>query len=359
MLLAIACTPKGVRNVAQALPEPEAGPAAVVLEAPPSDWGTNAWPWGPGGSLTVGWEERMSGPVRVPPATDGTSLFVAAGPNAARLDAGERTWSIDRNLGGAAAMLGEELWVPSGSRLLRLHPSTGAELDNLDAIGGVVGSPVRVQGEVAWITSAGRSGGQGWWLHDAASGAGGPTSDGNVLWFVTKEGQFLVQSPEGLVRMETLPGPGLHRPSYDGERVAITTSAYEGSQGHLGAYDPGGAPLWIAELATEASGPAAVTEDLWLVAETGGTVVAFDPKLGEPLWEVDCRAPLGGGIAIAGAKAYVGTTEGSLCILDLDDGTWWDQVDVGGPVISTPLVLHSGVVVALGDGRLVHLASIR
>ena len=99
----------------------------------------------------------------------------------------------------------------------------------------------------------------------------------------------------------------------------------------------------------------ATADDLWLVGETGGTVRAFAPDTGEPLWEVHCKAPLGAGVAIGGAKAYVGTTTGDLCILDLDDGTWWDSVPLGAPVVSTPLVTPTAVVVALGDARLVQL----
>lgn len=355
LLLTIACTPKGVRNVAQALPEESAPPPEVQLEAPPADWGANAWPWGPGGTLSVAWEQRLGGPLRLPPARRGDSLFVASGPQAMRIDDGVAGWTVERELGGAAALLGEELWIPSGDRLLKLDADTGQQLGSVDAIRGVVGSPVRVEGQVAWITLDGGSGGQQWWRNDASSGAGGPSSDGNVLWFVTKEGQLLVQSVDGLVRMETLPGPGLHRPAYDGERLAITTAAYEGDQGFIGAYDPGGAPLWVVELNSQASGPAAVTDDLWLVAEMGGAVRAFQPDTGEALWEVHCKAPLGAGVAIGGAKAYVGTTTGELCILDLDDGTWWDSVSLGAPVVSTPLVTPTAVVVPLGDARLVQL----
>ena len=355
LLLIIACTPRGVRNVAQALPEAQAPPPTVQLEAPPADWGANAWPWGPGGTLSIAWEQRLAGPVRLPPARQGDNLFVASGPQVMRIDDGTIDWSADRDLGGSVAMLGEELWVPSGHRLVHLDTDTGQVLAKVDAGGAVIGSPVRVKGDVAWVTLEGRSAGPTWGFQDATSATAGPSSDGNVLWFVTKEGQLLVQSPDGLVRMETLPGPGLHRPAYDGQRLALTTAAYEGDEGFIGAYDPGGAPLWVAELNRQASGPAAVTDDLWLVGETGGTVRAFSPDSGEALWEAHCKAPLGAGVAIGGAKAYVGTTTGELCILDLDDGTWWDSVPLGAPVVSTPLVTPTAVVVALGDARLVQL----
>lgn len=95
---------------------------------------------------------------------------------------------------------------------------------------------------------------------------------------------------------------------------------------------------------------AAVAGDLLLLPELTGIVHALDPATGKELWKHDAESVIWGSAMIADGRAYVGNESGELLILAADKAAAKvvAKVDMGSPVLSTPVAANGALYVATG-----------
>lgn len=359
MLWLLACTGPFVppRAVDVDLSEDVPTVLPAVADLPPVDWGTNTWPGpGPVGAPEVAWTYTLGRPVVGHPVTDGEALYLPAGDRVLRIEVdGTIGWSVavDATSQLRADVIG--VWVGTDDAWIQLARNDGREMQRLPTGEPPRGAPVLYEDELAWATRAGfiRSS-AGWSVEAGISAAGGAATDGEHIWFLTDEGELVAASSAGPAWIGRLKGPGQGRPAFDGERVYAVVGPYDETPGAVVAFDRAGQELWRSPLNLRASGPVAVHERAGvLVSESGGRVVALAPDTGEVRWELDVGAGISAPPVLSGDRVYLGSPDGRVFIVDVDDGVAWRGVELDNAVVGGMAVFQGVLTAGLADGRLV------
>lgn len=312
--------------------------------------------WGPASPLRVAWTERVGAPVVQPPLPVGSDFVVALDSALIRVSAhGDPMWRIDREGAGAAALVGDTLWVPFEQTVVRIDATSGRVVgQDSPRDAAVMGPAVGLGTGGAYLLRTGEavsSQGSG---REALSAAAAPVSMGDTLFFVTEEGEVVAWSPSGLRWVSLLDGPGRGRPALDETRVFATTAVFDGQPGSISALSQAdGALLWRQRVDYQTLGGLGLYGDALLISEAGGRIRALSRETGDELWSVELNAGLTSGLAVAGSRAYVGTAAGELVAIDLDDGVVWTRLELGASPIGAPAISGRTLVVGLSDGRLV------
>ncbi len=85
-------------------------------------------------------------------------------------------------------------------------------------------------------------------------------------------------------------------------------------------------------------------------AGANGSVGKFDATTGHTIWKVKLHADLSAGVGTDGNLSAVGGLDGTLYVLDANGKQAW-SANVGGEILSAPLVGNGFVIVRTVDGR--------
>jgi outer membrane protein assembly factor BamB len=77
-----------------------------------------------------------------------------------------------------------------------------------------------------------------------------------------------------------------------------------------------------------------------------------DRKTGRKIWAFPTRDDIDGSPVIAGEKVVVGSLDGRLYIVDLNDGKELWSYEIGAPLFSSPAVDGGIIVIGSDDGRI-------
>ena len=80
-------------------------------------------------------------------------------------------------------------------------------------------------------------------------------------------------------------------------------------------------------------------------------VHALDASTGKPKWEYMTRARIDSSPAIAGSRAFIGSSDGKLYELDLSSGKVVWQHDDGAALTSSPALASGRIVIGSTEGR--------
>jgi outer membrane protein assembly factor BamB len=98
---------------------------------------------------------------------------------------------------------------------------------------------------------------------------------------------------------------------------------------------------------------AAATDQRVVVGCDDGNVYALDAINGKPAWTFATKkGRVNSSPVIAGKRVYVGTTAGSLFVLDLDKGTELQKLQLGRSITASPAVAEDCLVIGTADGVL-------
>ena len=358
MMWLLACVPSTAHHREVQPMAPEAAPEALpTVELPPADWGLNAWPGpGPVGAPEVAWEYHLGVPVVWSGVTDGQALYLPGGDRVLRVETdGSIGWSVEVEVRGQLRADVVGVWVGDGERLKKLRPADGHLMTDLDAAGGLSGSAVLHEDELAWAVGGGRvASSAGWAFEHAISSAGGLSTDGSRLWIATEEGELFSIERDAPAWMGLLRGPAQERVAFNGEQLLVLTAPYEEQPGAAVGFDLEGELLWHRPLGLKASGPPSWHPRAgWLVAEAGGQLHALDPATGDLRWTAETGVALSTGAVLAGDRVYLGSPAGQVVIIDVDDGVRWGAVELDSPVVGGLSVFEGVLTAGLADGRLV------
>lgn len=115
--------------------------------------------------------------------------------------------------------------------------------------------------------------------------------------------------------------------------------------------------LWSFEAEQAFDCSAAVTDKRVVVGCDDGNVYALDPVKGKPVWTFPTKkGRVDSSPVIAGNHVYVGTTAGSLFVLDLDKGNEVQKLQLGRGISASPAVAQECLVIGTNDGVLYCLA---
>ncbi len=95
----------------------------------------------------------------------------------------------------------------------------------------------------------------------------------------------------------------------------------------------------------------AVYQGSVFAAGSTGDLVRLDAATGKPVWRVNTRAPLSGGVGVGANLVLVGSAKGVVLAYDLDGKPLW-QSTVSSEVLSSPQASGEIVVVRSGDNRI-------
>ena len=359
MILLLACTGPAVPPKTVTADVVEEAPVTVlpaVAELPPADWGANVWPGpGPVGAPEVVWTYSLGRPVVGHPVTDGEALFIPAGDRVLRVDVdGSIGWSHPVALESELRADAIGVWVADATHWVQLARDDGREMQRIPSVETARGSAVLYGDELAWVTRAGALRTSAWSSEAAISTAGGPSSDGERLWFATEEGELMAFEGAELAWTGRLKGPGQERPTFDGERIIAVVGPYDEQPGAVVAFSLAGQELWRHDLSGRASGPVAVHSRAGvLVSETGGHVTALDVTSGETVWELDAGAAISAPPVLSGDRLYLGSPDGRVLIVDVDDGVAWRGVELDAAVVGGMAVFQGVLTAGLANGELV------
>lgn len=213
------------------------------------------------------------------------------------------------------------------------------------------GPPVSVGTAEVMLT---RSGTLPQWSLDLGSPpAADLVTDGLQIYIATQGGELVAAGPPGELWRANLGGPGQSRPLYFQERAYAASAAHSVAQGQLNCFDMQGELVWRHELDSEPIGGLAVWDQAILVVDAGGVVQAFEWDTGALRWRTELSAGAVTDLSVAQGRGYLGLSDGTLRVLDLDDGGEWGRIELGTPLILPPVVLEGLVVAALRDRRVV------
>jgi outer membrane protein assembly factor BamB len=94
----------------------------------------------------------------------------------------------------------------------------------------------------------------------------------------------------------------------------------------------------------------AVAEGAVFAAGANGSVGKFNATTGDTIWKVKLDADLSAGVGTDGKLSAVGSVDGTLFVLDQNGKVSW-KINVGGEILSPPLVGNGFVIVRTVDGR--------
>ncbi len=360
----LACAPRS-REPVRAVATPPPAEDRAPVEAPPvapGEWHELRSAWNKPILLAepmVLWETRLGGPVVHPLRSDGSAVYAVAAGELVRLESdGTSTWEARIQASGSAGLSDSGVVVGTQDGPVALYdPERGALIRQYPGFGPVRGTPVPIDGDLAWVTVHGMVGGALGWLVEAGySAASGGASDGDTLFFMTLEGQLLAVGAEGKLWQGILSGPGFGHPVVGEGRVFASFAAVNGRPGGVIAFDSStGDELWSWRADFELGAPPALGPAL-MVPCKDGQLVALDPETGDELWRAQATgelsvtpAVLRGGVVVAGA-------DGVVARYDPDDGGLVWKKELGSAVTGDPTVLGDTLVLGLADGRVVALA---
>lgn len=365
LVLLGACGPKGGEPVRSVAAPVQSAPAAVAQAPEPVAAGAwhelrSAWP----GPLLVrepaiAWQARLSGPVVHPLRSDDALLYASSAGTLVALRAdGSSAWTARIQASGAAGLAGEGVVVGTEDGPVALYDrERGALVRQYPGFGPVRGSPVPIDGDLAWVTVHGMVGGALGWLVEAGySAASGGSSDGEHLFFATLEGQLLAVGAQGKAWQALLPGPGFGHPVVGEALLYVGYAAVDGRPGGVVAVDKQtGEVRWSWRADFELGAPPALGPAL-LVPCKDGQLVALDPESGDERWRAQATGELSVTPAVLGRFVVVGGADGTVSRYDLDDGGLVWRTEVGSAVTGDPTVFDGHLVLGLADGRVVALA---
>jgi outer membrane protein assembly factor BamB len=364
-LLFFLCAPpdaqaaKGPRRVVTA-PQPSeappvaANPTPVPAVSPDRGWHLSDEP-GPRVAPTVCWALSMGAPVVWEIVSDGTLIYGAQeGAVWAVSRDGVERWRSAIKASGNLALINGKLIAPVGEgRVVAMNPNNGLILEEWTSGGPVIGAPVAVGGEPAWVNAYGAvAGASGWTVQASDSASAGPASDGSVVVFPTNTAELISVQRDRVRWRARLPGPGEGQPVIGDELVYVAYIGEEGRPGGVLAVHPEtGLEVWRTPIDEDPTGGLSLGKAL-LVGDREGTLVGLDPKTGDRLWV----APIDGGLTTVATQgrfgAFVGNADGRVHRFDVEDGGEGWRVKLPATVTSGPLILDDRLYVGLVDGTL-------
>lgn len=100
---------------------------------------------------------------------------------------------------------------------------------------------------------------------------------------------------------------------------------------------------------------AAVTDKLVIAGGRDKLLHALDRVKGEPLWTFPTKGRIDSSPVVAGPRAYFGSTDGHLYVVNVADGREVQKLELGRSILAGPAVAHGRLVVGTTDGSLVCL----
>jgi outer membrane protein assembly factor BamB len=81
-------------------------------------------------------------------------------------------------------------------------------------------------------------------------------------------------------------------------------------------------------------------------------VHALDRKTGKSLWTFTTGARVDSSPVVSGGRAYVGSNDGKLYVIDVMSGKSVFQFEAGGPLSASPALAGGRLVIGSQDGKL-------
>ena len=77
----------------------------------------------------------------------------------------------------------------------------------------------------------------------------------------------------------------------------------------------------------------------------------IDRKTGKRIWVFRTRGKVDSSPVIADGKVIVGSDDGNLYVVSLDDGKKLWSYEIGEPVIAAPAIANGKIIIGAEDGR--------
>lgn len=186
---------------------------------------------------------------------------------------------------------------------------------------------------------------------------GGPTVAGDKVLVVSSDGKLYAYKASDGVRVENFPfvagGRIWSSPVVKGD------VAYFGSMNHevYAVSLSTGQQVWRAPVGGAVVASPLLVGDLVVVGSFDRKLYAFNAATGEQEWTFAAENWFWAAAATDGSLIYAPSLDGKLYALDLKGQKQW-EFDAQSPVLSPPIVVKGGVLVASEKGRL-HLVSSR
>lgn len=345
---------------------PKVNPRAVPIEvAAPADqapsnprlpaWDSGAQGYGVRGPippLEVAWAVPLDGkPSGLVPWRDGVAisssqhLWVLDGQGALQWEEDQGYTSLGL-VDGALVALSEHSLRRCGDPSCQSASSTPLDIP-------LQGPPVAVgTGEVR-LTQAGTL--PQWSLELGSLPAADLVTDGLQIYIATQGGELVAAGPPGELWRANLGGPGQSRPLYFQERAYAASAAHSVATGQLNCFDMQGELIWRQALDSQAIGGLGVWDGAILMVDATGVAMAFEADTGALRWRTQLSAGAVTDLSVAMGRGYVGLSDGTLRVLDLDDGGEWGRFELPAPLALPPVVLEGQVVAVLEDRQVVSL----
>jgi outer membrane protein assembly factor BamB len=98
---------------------------------------------------------------------------------------------------------------------------------------------------------------------------------------------------------------------------------------------------------------AAVTDKLVVVGSQDKHVHAIERATGKPLWSLPTKGRIDSSPVVAGSRAYVGSSDGHLYVIDLEkEGAQAQKLELGRGIIASPAIAGDCLVIGTTDGFL-------
>ena len=167
-------------------------------------------------------------------------------------------------------------------------------------------------------------------------------------------GLFMAADPaQGPTSWSRKLGAVFSSPAHAATRVLVGSD-----DGSLYAFHPDtGAPVWSAALGGKVRATPAVTEELAVVGSFAGRLAGVRLESGTPAWTAELGHPIYSSACLAGGLAVVGCNEGHVHGVNLATGAPAFQAQTRGPVISSAVASGGSFLVGSTDGSLYLLAS--
>ncbi len=148
-----------------------------------------------------------------------------------------------------------------------------------------------------------------------------------------------------------LSGPIHSSPVLDRDTVYVGTS-----HGNLFALDrETGHRRWVFETTMAVDASPVVTYDCAYAGTADGTIHAIDPGTGEGRWETPLPAALTSSLSLSDGRLFAGHA-GGLSAIDAETGERHWSVETDGPVVGCPAVDDERVYIGTGDGTVYGVA---
>ncbi len=345
---------------------PKANPRAVPIDvAPPSEnaranprlpaWDSGAQGYGVRGPippLQVAWSLPLQGkPTGLVPWQGGVAI--SSSQQLLVLDAqGSQQWREAQGYLGLGLVDGSLVALSEGS-LRRCGDPTCQSAVSTPLDTPLQGPPVAVGTSEVRLTQAGTL--PQWSLDLGALPAADLVTDGLQIYIATQSGELVAAGPPGELWRANLGGPGQSRPLYFQERAYAASAAHSVATGQLNCFDMRGQLIWRQALDSQAIGGLAIWDGAILMVDATGVAMAFEADTGALRWRTELSAGAVTDLSVAMGRGYVGLSDGTLRVLDLDDGGEWGRFELPAPLALPPVVLEGQVVAVLADRQVLSL----